>query len=151
MSWMVAVMMTSGAAYAADGPVDVAPFFAQTVTELAVTARPNLERPRFREPPPTSPMPGLPTTDRPIEPPPAKEASNGKHRSRALLLGALGAEVAAGALLGGASLAKTSYLDPANDPGRGLYRTNRVLGHAGYASAVAGGALVLGSVSMWEW
>jgi hypothetical protein len=71
-------------------------------------------------------------------------------RSRNLLLGALVAEGAAAALLGAASATRSSYL-ASDEPTRGMYRTNRILGHAGYASGVGGVALALGAVSLGEW
>ena len=85
----------------------------------------------------------------PLDGPPVRETDR-KRRSRNLLLGAVGAELAAGALLGGAIATKGTYEDT-DEPTRGLYRANRVMGHAGYASAIAGGAMFLGSISMWEW
>jgi len=74
-----------------------------------------------------------------------------KKRSRNLLLGSAGAGVASAGLLLGASLVRDAYLEPGSDPTRGDYRLNRVLGHAGYASAVASGALFLGALRMGEW
>jgi hypothetical protein len=69
-----------------------------------------------------------------------------------LALAGLGAGVVSAGLLGGASVLRANYLDtPKGQAERSTYNANRVLGHAGYAFAVAGGALVLGSVSLGEW
>lgn len=158
MLWLMATLWSASPALASDIPIGEAP-----VVEMAVLAAPTRE-PVSRYPQRSFRLGTAPAllpwmhraADRveqsaPVgaDGPPAREKSG--RRSRNLLLGSLVAEAAAGALLAGAALTHDAYLDPANDPGRGLYRANRVLGHAGYASAVAGGALVLGSVSLGEW
>ena len=125
-------------------PTPRAPSFAES---RAFTPRPFTPRPRLRLGPVASD-----TTEAMLPAgAPSIAAAPPRRRSRNLLLGALCAEVAAGALLGGAALTRDMYLDPAEEPGVDLYRANRILGHAGYASAVAGGALALGGLSKWEW
>jgi hypothetical protein len=125
-----------------------------TCLSVASAAEPAAaEPPRLRRPAPVLSVAWMPrSADTTNETSFGSEAtSTPKRRSKALLLGALGAEVAAGALLGGAALTRDMYVDPSRDPSIDLYRANRTLGHAGYASAVAGGALVLGSIALWEW
>lgn len=163
MTWLAAPLILAGALAAPpEGPRDIADMPSGSVpSEAAMAIAPDwtpassgiealtLAHPADRATTWRAPL-RLPRSQQNLPDGPPVRETDSKHRSRNLLLGAVGAELVAGALLGGALATKGAYEDT-DEPTRGLYRANRVMGHAGYASAIAGGAMVLGSISMWEW
>ena len=162
--WCVTAWLLGSMAFGADPPAEAPPPIVASVLASDAARGPTLQRPQpFARRP--SPRPELRlrrvpvgwsmprASDSHVEAPSAPATRTPpRRRSRGLLLGAASAFTFSGVTLLAANVVRTNYLDESNrTPTRGAYRWNRVLGHAGYASAVASGALVLGAVRMEEW